>query len=68
MADYRAGLTACIIYNMNKDSKSKALGPQDFFPSLKAKKKKMTQEQILAHMRSVVANQGKKKKGKKKNG
>lgn len=66
MADYRAGLTACIIYNMNKDSKSKALSPQDFFPSLRVKKKAMTQEQIMAHMRSLVTSQG--KKGKKKNG
>lgn len=54
MADYRAGITACIIANKDRAKGSKALEPSDIFPSLATKKKAMTQSQIRKHLSGIA--------------
>lgn len=54
MADYRAAVTACILANKDRKKGTKAVEPADFFPSLAAKAKSMTQGQIKKHLSSIA--------------
>lgn len=63
--DYRAGILAALFRNANRPKNAKAVGPEDFFPSLREQETKpavngrrgLTPEQLLAVFQVVTGTE-----------
>lgn len=63
MEDYRSGVIAAILCNVNRGKDTKAFEPSDFFSSLpRSKSREMSGEQMLAYVKNISSAFGKSKK------
>lgn len=55
MEDYRSGVLAAILCNVNRGKDTKAFEPSDFFTSLpRNKPKEMSGQQMLEYVKSIA--------------